>query len=273
MNSTLESFDLQTSWPTTAALPDLTKRKRFALLASLPFMLALALGGALVAKSFLFQFFYIPSASMEPTLIGNDTNGDRVLVNKLVYKLRDPRRGEVIVFVAQPDEEVKSLAGKIIAFFTEGLGVTKPNETDFIKRIIALPGETIEVTATDVFVTPIGKPRQRLVEPYIKLEGQNISLLSPTVVPQDHVFVMGDNRNNSSDSRSSLGPVPIERIIGKAFVKVWPPTRMGQIATPTYERRARGAQQRAAAPTDIPLLIPGLLALVGSDRRFGMIAA
>jgi signal peptidase I len=267
MTTTLEQLGLQTRWPTEPALGPPPKRSAFSFLNELPVLIVVAFSLALLAKTLLFQAFYIPSASMEPTLIGKPSGGDRVIVNKLVYDFREPRRGEVVVFIAHPDETEKSLLQKIKSFLFEGLGVTTPAETDFIKRVIGLPGETIEVTATNVFITPIGGERFALHEPYIALDYEtgesNSSLQEPRVVPDGHVFVMGDNRNNSADSRSPLGPVPIERIIGKAFVKVWPLSRIGTIGTPKYRR---GAPVEGSAAADA-LLAPVLLAASLIDRR------
>lgn len=240
MTTTLERTGLQTHWPTRSALGPPPKRNPFRLFGELPVLLFIAFAFALLAKTFFVQAFYIPSESMYPTLIGKPDGGDRVIVNKLVYRFREPRRGEVIVFIAHPDPRVRSTFDKIKAFLTEGLGVTTPEETDFIKRVIGLPGDTIEVTSDDLFITPAGGgDRVKLDEPYIELQGQNLSLQEPLIVPDGYVFVMGDNRNNSADSRSSLGPVPIDRILGKAFVKVWPLNRIGLIGTPTYAGSAR----------------------------------
>lgn len=164
-----------------------------------------ALVVALVVKTFLFQAFYIPSASMEPTL----EKGDRVLVNKLSYDLGDVNRGDVVVFEL-PSEEVGP----------DGI-------KDLIKRVIGLPGDVIETREGVVFVND-----RRLEEPYLTegtvtgdpSSGNNPGITRQTV-PDGMVFVMGDNRSNSHDSRyADRGPIPIDSIVGRAFVLVWPLT-------------------------------------------------
>jgi signal peptidase I len=159
-------------------------------------VIAGALVVALLIKTFLFQAFYIPSESMDPTL----EVGDRVLVNKLSYDVHDVNRGDLIVF-EKPEGE--------------GQGGVQ----DLIKRVIGLPGET--VTARDNVLYIDGKP---LDEPYLQddvftdqFEGQPI--------PEGHVFVMGDNRTDSRDSRF-FGPVPESDIVGRAFFRVWPPSEI-----------------------------------------------
>ncbi len=169
-----------------------------------------ALVVALVVKTFLFQAFYIPSASMEPTL----EKGDRVLVNKLSYDLHDVNRGDVVVFQL-PDDEVGP----------DGI-------KDLIKRVIGLPGDTIETRDGVVYVND-----RRLDEPYLAdgtvtgdpSDGSNPEIVRQEV-PEGRVFVMGDNRDNSHDSRySDRGPVPIDSIVGRAFVLVWPPGKLGAL--------------------------------------------
>jgi signal peptidase I len=150
-----------------------------------------ALAVALLVKTFLLQAFYIPSESMVSTL----EVGDRVLVNKLSYDVEDVERGDIIVF-----EKPEGEAGDI---------------DDLIKRAIGLPGETIEGREGQVFID--GEP---LDEPYLD-EGVTTSDFGPVEVPEGMLFMMGDNRGNSRDSRF-FGPIDGELIVGRAFLRVWP---------------------------------------------------
>jgi signal peptidase I len=165
----------------------------------------LVLGGAvlvaLAIKTFLFQAFYIPSGSMLPTL----QIDDRVLVNKVSYDLHDVNRGDLVVFERPGLTDVPTTAGEA---------------DDLIKRVIGLPGDTVEVRASVVYVNGAA-----LDEPYLP-EGLQFGNAPPVVVPDDHVFVMGDNRPDSRDSRA-FGPVPIDDIVGRAFLRIWPPTSVG----------------------------------------------
>ena len=147
---------------------------------------------ALVVKTFLIQAFYIPSESMFPTL----TEDDRVLVNKLSYRLHDVRRGDLVVFERPPSEPDSTIK-------------------DLIKRVVALEGETIEERDGELYIDG-----RLLEEPYLD-DGVDSRNLVRTVVPEGHVFVMGDNRDASRDSRF-FGPIDTELIVGRAFVQVWP---------------------------------------------------
>jgi signal peptidase I len=183
----------------------------------LPGLILIAFVLALVIKSFLVQAFFIPSQSMVPTL----RVGDRVLVNKLVYDFGEPQRLDVIVF-ENPNlvDEDQGPVGAFWDWLTEGFGFSADPQKDFIKRVIGLPGETIEVRDGTVLID--GKA---IEEPYVH-RLRDRSDFPPTVVKDGHVFVMGDNRPNSQDSRSALGQIPYEKIVGKAFVLLWPPSRI-----------------------------------------------
>ena len=159
-------------------------------------VVVIAITAAVVMKVFVVQQFYVSGHSMDTTL--HDL--DRVLVNKLSYDLHDPNRGDVVVL-------------------EEGSGAS---ERDLIKRVIALPGETIEIKNCVVFIDD-----RELVEPYLDpaVTGTNncgSTNYGPLVVPDESVFVMGDNRPNSGDSRGGLGPVDYDKIVGRAFVVIWP---------------------------------------------------
>jgi signal peptidase I len=151
-----------------------------------------ALAVALVVKTFLIQAFFIPSLSMYPTL----DEGDRVLVNKLSYRLHEINRGDIVVFerpAGQPESQIK----------------------DLIKRVVGLPGETIEARDGIVYVDG-----RALEESYLP-EGVTTSNLRRRRIPEGHVFVMGDNRSDSADSRV-FGPIDEDLVIGRAFIRVWP---------------------------------------------------
>lgn len=151
---------------------------------------------ALVVRTFLLQAFSIPSSSMESTL----EIRDRLLVNKLSYRFGDVERGDIVVFF-RPDS------------------LPSPYD-DLIKRVIGLPGEVIEGNGNQVFIN--GEP---LAEPYLDADVVTQDF-GPVQVPSDHVFVMGDNRSNSADSRV-FGPIEIDRIEGEAFLRYWPLPRVG----------------------------------------------
>jgi signal peptidase I len=161
-------------------------------------IIVVALLVALAIKTFLFQAFYIPSESMEPTL----KPGDRVLVNKLSYQLHPIHRGDIVVFKRPPGE-----AGD-------------PTIKDLIKRVIGLPGDTIEQRNGRVFIN-----NRELDEPYLPPDTITTTLPSHVVAPGQY-FVMGDNRINSKDSRF-IGAIPGSLIVGRAFVRVWPLSSVG----------------------------------------------
>ena len=225
---------LQDDWPQRAA-GEPPKRHHRSFLSELPVLIVIALGLAILIKTFLIQAFFIPSESMEPTLHGCATcRGDRVLVNRFVYRFRAPRRGEVVVFTKpRTGEDTRPVSRKVIDFLTEGFGVSQPSERDFIKRIIALPDEIVEMKDSVVTITrPDGK-KFTIDEPYLHKD-KDERPFGPFRVPVGNYFMMGDNRLNSGDSRFDLGTIPRDHIVGKAFVKIWPPGRMGRLSSVRY---------------------------------------
>ena len=160
-------------------------------------LLGAALLIALLIRTFLFQPFYIPTESMYPTL----KKLDRVVVNKVSYKVHDVHRGDIIVFEALPGQQ-------------------SGNVKDLIKRVIGLPGETVEGRDGHVYVDG-----RQLEEPYLP-DGVSTDQFAPQEIPARTYWMMGDNRSHSYDSRY-WGPLPESRIVGRAFVRIWPFSRLG----------------------------------------------
>ena len=165
------------------------------------FVVVIAIGAALFIRVFLFQQYYIDGPSMQTTLMPQD----RVLVNKMSYKLHDVHRGDVIVFDRVTNEV---------------------QHDDLIKRVLGLPGEALEIRSCVVYIDGV-----QVEEPYLNLEqtsqiepsarcGSHTDM-APVVIPEDMVFVMGDNRVQSFDSRD-FGPIDIDKVRGRAFVVIWP---------------------------------------------------
>jgi signal peptidase I len=211
-------------------------RSVIAQILELPVLVLFAFLIAVIIKTFLIQAFFIPSGSMLPTL----KVGDRVLVEKVGYRLGEVERSQVIVFARRavipnpPDlpwyEDARN-------FLRELLGLPTGSENDYIKRVVALEGDVVRYA---------GKPRQLSVngevvaEPYIK-GGRDKASTSVTsqscpirmkrsadgcLVPEGNLFVMGDNRSNSQDSRF-IGPIKSSDVVGRAFVVLWPPSHFG----------------------------------------------
>ena len=170
----------------------------------------------LVVRPFIVEAFYIPSESMVPTL----EVGDRVLVNKFIYRFTEPESGDVVVFKT-PEGVDNSVDGNVIERTVGWLQGNRDERQDLIKRVVGLPGDRIAVRNSVLFVNG-----ERQNEPYLNSEFPDRSNFGPEKVPEGHVFMMGDNRMNSRDSRF-IGPIPKENIEGEAFIRFWPPGRIG----------------------------------------------
>jgi signal peptidase I len=196
-------------------------KKQLPLWLEFPLLIGAALLIAVLIKTFLFQAFWIPSSSMENTLLIYD----RVLVSKLSFEFSDISQLDVIVFddpragFEQPEEDAIERA---IRNLKESIGLATP-QSEFIKRVIGLPGDVVEGRDGSVFVNGV-----RLDEPYLKQPDLPIRPFGPVTVPVDSLFVMGDNRRASQDSRF-FGPIPVDDVVGKAFVIIWPVGRAGGI--------------------------------------------
>jgi signal peptidase I len=183
------------------------------------FILLIAVLIAVFIQSFFIKAFIIPSSSMEPTL----QIGDRVMVDRVTYYFRKPRRGDIVVFRYPPTAPQAKNTTNLLYWPFEQIGETlhlthRTNSSPFVKRVIATGGETIMMKRGQVYID--GKP---IKEDYKRPDTYD---LPPTKVPKGHLFCMGDNRPNSRDSRY-WGTVPIRSVIGKVFLIWWPPSRFG----------------------------------------------
>jgi len=182
-------------------------------------MIAMTVLVAFGVRNYAIQMFYIPSPSMEPTLCGGansepdtgcDGRNDRILVNKVSYKLHDVERDDIVVFAKPP-------------------GLLDVNDKDLVKRVVGIPGDVVNYENNELYVNG-----EKQNEPFVRAlcrdrsqQGTN----GPVTVPQGQVFVMGDNRCNSHDSRfADIGTIPVSSIVGKVFMIAWPVARVGLVS-------------------------------------------
>ncbi|QRN78986.1 MAG: signal peptidase I [Nocardiopsis sp. BM-2018] len=206
----------------------------------LPILIVIALVLAFVIRTWVMQAFYIPSSSMENTLLV----GDRVLVNKVVYQVRDIERGEVIVFngdgswddptVVQPPESSNPVS-RGFTWVQQQLGAA-PTGKEYIKRVIALPGDTVECCDDQNRVLVNGVPLEEGAYLFPDSVASH-SEFGPIEVPEGHLWLMGDHRAISYDSRANQnnpggGAVPIDHVVGRAFVIIWPFSQAGSLSVP-----------------------------------------
>jgi signal peptidase I len=184
-------------------------KRRVNPLLELVLILVAAFGLWYVLNGWVVKPYRIPSASMEPTL----TAGDRVLVSRFLYHLHDPRRGDIVVFHPPGEGDIARAGAK------------HPASVYFIKRVIGLPGETVQAVGGDLEVCASpGVSCRTLKEPYLA-SPHSTSTFGPVKIPAGRYFMMGDNRADSDDSRD-WGVLPRDYIVGEAFTTYWPLDRL-----------------------------------------------
>jgi signal peptidase I len=256
------------------------REKKGSLLRELPVLLLIAFVLALLVKTFLVQAFFIPSGSMEQTLHGcPGCTGDRVLVNKVPYWFGEPKPGDIVVFKGPDTWSPEVSVAKPSNWFSGALlwlgrtvGVAPPSEDDFVKRVIATGGQTVQCCDPQGRVTVDGRP---LDEPYI-YENSPIGdrAFGPVTVPAGRLWVMGDHRSASADSKAHIGDkysgtIAVNDVIGKAAVIVWPLNRFSVLDSPAIQGTvAAGIGPDPGTPpppvATAVLVAPGALALVGA---------
>ena len=247
--------DDKTVTDTDAAVTDrsatTSKKKRPAWVEyTVTIVVALAILG--LVNTFVGRLYQIPSESMEPTLVGCEgCTGDRIVVDKVSYRFSDPSQGDVVVFAAPEGwEDGWSSSRSDNAVIKAGqnalsaVGLLAPDEYTLVKRVVATGGQTVQCLEGDEGVMVDGQqvddsyilnPPAYNVDPRSGSEACGGPYFGPVTVPDDAVWVMGDNRTNSKDSRyhqdaADSGSVPVDDIVGKARFKVWPLSRIGGVS-------------------------------------------
>lgn len=260
----------------------LSKRKKGSFWREVPILVLTALVLTFLIQTFLARVYVIPSASMEPTLHGcPGCTNDRVLVDKLTYRFRDPAPGDVVVFRGTDSWASEFTSQRSDNLLISGLqqagalvGLAPPDERDFVKRVIAVGGQTVQCCDKQNRVTVDGVA---LNEPYAVFIGHEPQEeFGPVTVPQGNLWMMGDNRNNSADSRRHVadqrsGTVPVSNVIGKARVIVLPLSRWQGISDPNPQQlpQALGAAESSASPPPSGLPLAAGLVLSWPVSRGG----
>jgi signal peptidase I len=297
--------------PASASSGSGAHKRHWRSIVELPVLIVVAIAVAILLKTFVIQPFYIPSESMEQTLYGcAGCSGDRILVFKPVYDVRDPHPGDIVVFKAPTDWDegggtvpAHNPIVRSVQWFGQLVGVVPPSERDLVKRVIAVGGQTVKCCDDqgNIQISDHGTsgPWRSLHETYIyqpspwspsatpgtHAPGDQRSF-GPVTVPAGRLWVMGDHRSDSADSRYHCGDggvfancdpvqstVAVNQVIGKAVVIAWPPSRWRTLGTPkTFE--ALGAAGFGAATTSpipatagVGVLVPALFARRWNRRR------
>ncbi|GGP47798.1 signal peptidase I [Saccharothrix coeruleofusca] len=248
----------------------------------LPILVVVAVGLAFLIQTFLARVYMIPSESMEQTLHGcANCYGDRVLVDKITYDFSEPAPGDVVVFHG-PDtwvnqDFVTQEPTSPVARFFNGLGtligLPSANEEDFVKRVIAVGGQTVQCCDARNRVVVDGKP---LEEPYLYWEPGRSTVqesFAELKIPEGYLFVLGDNRNDSCDSRCQGdgregGLVPVDNVVGKARVVVLPPSRWQTVSDHNPQAQAIGAPAwQDLAPAGVGFAAAWPVLLLGKRAR------
>jgi signal peptidase I len=254
------------------------RRRRPTFWKELPILIVVALVLTFLIQTFLAKVYVIPSGSMETTLHGcTGCNNDRVLVDKVSYRFTDPAPGDVVVFRG-PDSwsseiEIDPPSNAVVRglqLFGSLIGLAPPDEKDFVKRVIAVGGQTVQCCDSRGQLMVDGKS---LSEPYIfylpEAGPPKQASFGPVSVPEGQLWMMGDSRNNSADSRMpDHGAVPVENVIGQARMIVLPFDRLGWVAAQNPQSAAVGmAAQDAAAGAPLALGLLGTLPIALLRRR------
>jgi len=240
-----------------------------------PLLLVTAFVLTFLIQTFLFKVYYVPSGSMEQTLHGVESGGDRILVNKVIHDFSDPNPGDVVVFKGPPSWAPEanipgpsSWLGKLGQAVGSVVGIAPPNEKDYVKRVIAVGGQTVKCcdATGNVMVDGVALNEPYIYEPLQFIPGVrdcsqahlaeaariNVSqrCFGPVTVPVGQLWVMGDHRSRSADSSyqcqgggdpgSCQGPVPVADVIGKAIFIIMPVSRWDTIGDPKIDHRTGG---------------------------------